>query len=248
MIRTDRRAVLVAAGLVALFAGLVVNFPARLALDWFAPSGLRAWGVEGTLWRGRAAELALDDRSLGALSWRARSAAMLVLRPTWDLDLRRPDGYARGRVGFSIFADRQRITDLEATLALGTLPPAIVPLGVGGQLQASLQRLDLERGWPTAIVGRAMVRDLSLPGVIITFGPLSFQFPEQGGAPAGEIVATEGPLLLDGRLELPARDQWRFRAEVAPGQDPPRELIEGLAFIGEDLGGGRRLLTFSSEP
>jgi hypothetical protein len=248
VIRADRRAVLVAAGLLALFVGLVANLPARLALDWFGPSGLRAWGVDGTLWRGRAAELALENSHIGALSWSARPAALLGLQPTWDLDLRRPDGYARGRVGFSLFSDRQRITQLEATLALGTLPPAVVPLGVAGQLQASLQRLDLDRGWPTSIVGRAMVRDLELPGVIVTLGPVSFQFPGQAGPPVGEIVATEGPLLVDGRLELPAREQWHFRAELAPGQNPPRDLVEGLAFVGEDLGGGRRLVTFSSEP
>jgi hypothetical protein len=248
MIWIDRRTVLVAAGLLALFAGLVASFPARLALDWFAPSELRAWGVDGTIWRGRAAELALDNRNLGTLTWSARPAAMLRLRPTWDMDLRRPDGYARGRVGFSLISDRQRITNFEATLGLGTLPPTVVPIGVTGQLQASIQRLDLDRGWPTTIVGRAMVRDLELPGVIITIGPVSFHFPEQAGPPAGEIVATEGPLLVDGQVELPARDQWHFRAELAAGQNAPREVIEGLTFVGEDLGGGRRMVTFSSEP
>jgi hypothetical protein len=242
------RTTLVSAGILALLLGLVVNLPARLALHWFAPAEVRAWGVDGTIWRGSAAEVALADGSLGAMSWRARGGGFVMGRPAWDLDLRRPDGRARARVGLSLFTDRQRITDLEATLALGTLPPSVVPAGVAGRLDASLQRLDLHRGWPTMIVGRAMVADLDLPGVILTLGPFRFDFPDQPGGPVASITATEGPLLVDGRLDFPARDSWHFSAVLEPGRDAPRELIDGLAFVGEDLGGGRRQLTLSSEP
>jgi hypothetical protein len=248
MTRMSRRTALVSAGLLALVLGLVVHFPARLALGWFAPPRVHAWGVDGTIWRGSVAEVALPDGSLGTLSWRARPGGLFIGRPTWDLDLRRPDGRANARVSFSLFSDRQRVTNLEATLALGTLPPSVVPTGVAGQLQASLERLELHRGWPTAIVGRALVADLDLPGVILTLGPFRFEFSEQAGQPVAAITATEGPLLVDGRVELPARGQWQFDAVLQPGPDAPRELIDGLAFVGEDLGGGRRQLTLSSEP
>jgi hypothetical protein len=248
MTSVTRRTALVSAGILALLLGLVVNFPARLAVRWFAPPDVHAWGIDGTIWRGSAAEVALADGSLGAMSWRARGTGFVIGRPAWDLELRRPDGRARGRLGLSLFSDRQRITDLEATLALGTLPPSVVPAGVAGRLDASLQRLDLHGGWPTAIIGRAMVADLDLPGVILTLGPFRFDFPDQPGGPVAAITATDGPLLVDGRLELPARDTWRFSAVLEPGRDAPRELIDGLAFVGEDLGGGRRQLTLSSEP
>jgi hypothetical protein len=248
MTRASRRTVLVSAGLLALALGLVVSFPARLALSWFAPPQVHAWGVDGTIWRGSAAEVALPDGSLGALAWRARPAGLLIGRPAWDIDLRRPDGRANARVSFSLFSDRQRVTNLEATLALGTLPPSVVPAGVAGQLEASLERLELHQGWPTAIVGRALVADLDLPGVILTLGPFRFEFSEQAGEPVAAITATDGPLLVDGRMELPARGLWRFSAVLEPGPDAPRELIDGLGFVGEDLGGGRRQLTLSSEP
>lgn len=243
-----RRWVLVTAGVLALLAGLVAGFPARLALAWFAPPEVRAWGVEGTVWEGRITELALQERVLGALAWEARPALLLALEPTWDLDLERADGYVRGRVGIGLLNDRQVASDLEASLALENLPPAIVPRGVSGQLRASLQRFELRGGWPASIAGRAAVAELKLPGVIMPLGPFSFHFPDQPGAPVGEITSTGGPLMVDGRIELPARGQWSFSAELAPGETPPKELVDGLAFVGEDIGGGRRRLVMSSEP
>jgi hypothetical protein len=243
-----RNSLLVAAGVAALLVGLVTLFPARLALAWFAPPGIVAWGIEGTVWRGRATELALGGRSLGRLSWSARPARLLALTPTWDIELNRPEGFFRARAGSSLFGDRQQIRDLEAAVLLQTLPPALVPNGTAGQARISLSRLDLEHGWPTAIVGQAAVNALDLPGVIVTLGPFEFTFPDTPGTPVGEIRSLGGPLAVDGRIELPAPGRWQFSAELGPGENPPRELIEGLAFVGEDLGGGRRRLELSSEP
>ena len=244
----ERRSLLATAGLLAVLAGLVATFPARLALSWFAPATISAWGVEGTVWRGRAAEISLSGESLGALSWDAHAARLLLLQPAWNFELRRHDGYARGRIDVSLLGNRQTLTDLDASLSLATMPRAIVPDGVAGDLRIALQRLEIAQGWATAIAGRASVANLDLPGVILTLGPFEFSFPEQSGPPAGDIRSLGGPLAVDGRVELPERNQWRFSADLGPGENPPKALIDGLAFVGEDLGDGRRRLVLSSEP
>lgn len=244
----SRRTVLVAAGALALLVGVVATFPARLAFSWFAPPEVDAWGVEGTVWRGRVASLVLREQNLGALSWQARPVRVALLQPAWDLEMRRADGYARGRLGFALFGRRLTISDLDASLALGTLPQAIVPTGVAGQARISLERLVLEQGWPVAIVGRAAVSELELPGVIMALGPFEFLFPDGSDPLLAEIRSTGGPLEVDGRVELPARGRWRFSADLAPGDNPPRELVDGLQFVGEDIGNGRRRLTLASEP
>jgi len=243
-----RPLVLVVAGVFAALVGLVATFPARLALAWFAPPAVQAWGVEGSVWEGRMAELVYQNSSLGALSWELRLGRLLALQPAWDLDLRRGRGFASATAGFSLLADRQRVDDLEAALELATLPRALVPEGVAGQARVSLETLEIEESWPTRIVGDAAVAQLELPGVILALGPFEFLFPEQDGAPAGVIRSLGGPLAVEGQIALPAAGQWRFIAELAPGEDPPPALVEGLAFVGEDLGGGRRRLEMSSEP
>jgi general secretion pathway protein N len=246
--RLQRTSLLVSAGLIAALVSLVANLPARLALSWFAPPPVKAWGVEGTVWNGRAAEIALDGHGLGGLSWKAHGRSLLVLRPAWDLVLRRSEGFAQATAAFSVFGNRQVVRDLDAVLELSTLPPAIVPIGVTGRARIALQRLEIEQGWPTTIVGQADVGEMELPGVILPLGPFEFHFAEHPGGPLGEVRSTGGPLRVDGRIELPERGRWHFSAELAPGEDPPRELIEGLQFVGEDIGGGRRRLEMSSHP
>lgn len=243
-----RPLVLALAGVVAVLVGLAATFPARLALAWFAPPAVQAWGVEGSIWQGHAAELVFQERSLGALSWEVRPGRLLALQPAWDLDLRRGRGFAQATAGFSLLEDRQQIDDLNAALELATLPPGLVPEGLAGQARISLETIEIEEGWPTRIVGRAAVAGLELPGVILALGPFEFQFPDQPGPPAGVIRSVGGPLVVDGQIALPAAGQWRFTAELAPGENPPPELVEGLAYVGEDLGGGRRRLEMSSEP
>ena len=239
---------LAVAGLLAALMGIVASFPARVALAWFAPPGIVAWGVDGTIWQGRAAGVLVRGHGLGSLSWEARPWNMLALRPTWDLQLRRQDGFATGRVGASLLSGRQQLRDFEAALELGSLPPGLLPTGTAGQARISVQRLELADGWPAAVTGRAAVNQLELPGVILALGPFEFLFPETDGPPVGQITSLGGPLEVAGRIELPAPGQWHFSAELAPGENPPRELVDGLRFVGEDLGNGRRRLEMSSAP
>nr|WP_240901344.1 type II secretion system protein N [Thioalkalivibrio sp. XN279] len=217
-------------------------------MAWFAPPGVVAWGVEGSVWEGRAAGIIVRGHGLGALSWDAQPAGLLTLQPAWRLDLRTADGFVSGRFATSLLGNRQRIDDLEGALELASLPPALVPDGVAGQARIGLQTLLLESGWPAAVTGRATVAGLELPGVILALGPFEFVFPEHDGTPVGAIRSLGGPLEVDGQIELPGSGQWRFSAELAPGENPPRELVDGLRFVGEDLGNGRRRLEMSSEP
>ena len=244
-----RIVLLAAAGILAALAGIVAQFPARVALAWFAPPGIVAWGVEGSIWEGGAAGIVVRGHPLGTLSWDARPAGLLSLQPAWKLYLRTPDdGFLAGRFAVSLLANRQRINDLEGALELDALPPALVPDGVAGQARIGLQTLVLEGGWPALVTGRASVATLDLPGVILALGPFEFVFPEHDGTPVGAIRSLGGPLEVDGQVELPAPGQWRFSAELAPGENPPRELVDGLRFVGEDLGDGRRRLEMRSEP
>ena len=248
MIAARRRFLLAVAGILAALVAAVVHFPARVAAAWFAPPAIQGWGIEGSIWSGRAAGIVIQGHELGSLSWDARPWAALVLQPAWDFQLRRPDGFATGRVQVSPLGGRLGLEDFQAALELGTLPRMVVPEGTSGQARVELQQLELREGWPVTVVGRATVAELDLPGVILALGPFEFLFEPHDGPPVGQVVSLGGPLAVDGSIELPAPGEWRFRAELAPGENPPRELIDGLRFVGEDLGNGRRLLEMRGEP
>jgi hypothetical protein len=245
MRRPAARVLLAAAGLVAFAVGLVANFPATLALAWFAPDEVRAWGVEGSVWAGRAASIAAGPVSLGQTRWGARLPAFLVLRPTWGVEADRGDGFLNGTVSIALFSDRQRFRDLEAALDLDSLPPSLSPDGTSGQLSLQFTELVLADGWPAIATGRAGLARLHLPGVQFELGPFEIVFPENDGFPVAAVRSLGGPLSVDGQLALPGPERWSLDLVLAPGEDAPRDLVQGLQFVGEEIPGGRRRLVLS---
>lgn len=239
------RIVLALAGLLAFVVGLVANFPATLALAWFAPDELRAWGVAGSIWDGRAASIAAGPVSLGQTRWQARMSAFLVLRPTWHIEADRGDGFLNGTVSVSLLADRQRFRDLEAALDLDSLPPALSPDGTSGQLSLQFAELVLADGWPARATGRAGLAQLHLPGVQFELGPFEIVFPENDDFPVAAVRSLGGPLSVEGQLALPGPERWSLDLVLAPGEGAPRELAQGLQFVGEEIPGGRRRLVLT---
>ena len=241
----SRRLLLVLAGLFAFVAGLVATFPARVALDAFAPGAVRAWGVEGTLWRGKAAAVAVGRAGIGGVEWRLSPWSLLLLRPAADLHVRRPDGFASARVSVSLFGNALRVADLEAAAKLDSLPGTVVPNGTSGDVSARFAELVVRDGWPARAEGRAAVADLKLPGVKFPLGPLEFVFAGDAPVPVAEVRSLGGPLAVEGTLTLPGPGQWSLDALLGPGENPPRELVEGLAYVGEAADGGRRRVQYS---
>jgi hypothetical protein len=236
---------LAVAGVLAFVAGLVAKFPAAMAIAWFAPAAVQAWGVEGTVWRGRATSLSVGEFPVGRARWDASVLSFLALRPTWALDVERSDGFVRGRVAMPVVGNSQQISGLEGMLELASLPRTLVPEGSGGQLSVDFRRLDLRNGWPAAIAGRAAVAELLLPGLQFALGPIEFVFDEVDGPPAAAVRSLGGPLAVDGTLTLPEQGQWTLDALLGPGENPPPDLVEGLQFVGEPADGGQRRYTQS---
>ncbi|MEJ2515827.1 MAG: type II secretion system protein N [Gammaproteobacteria bacterium] len=241
------RILLPLAGLVAFVAALVATFPARVAVAWFAPPQVQAWGVEGSLWNGRAEAVAVSGAGIGGLEWSLHPMSLLTLNPAADIRITRRDGFASARVASSLSGETVQVSGLEAAVALGTLPRRLVPDGVAGQLSAQFPDLRLEKGWPTRAAGRIAVADLQLPGVILTLGPLEFVFAGDTDTPAADVRSAGGPLAVEGTLVLPEPGRWSLDVLLAPGENPPRELVEGLAYVGEAAPGGGRRLQLSGE-
>ena len=185
--------------------------------------------------------------AIGGLDWSLSPLSLLTLRPAVDFRLSRLDGFATGRLSAPLFGDTVRIADLEAATALAALPAALAPNGLAGQFSARFADITLEDGWPTRVAGSAGIADLALPGVLIVLGPLEFVFEGDASPPAAAVRSLGGPLAVDGTLTLPAPGRWSLEALLGPGENPPRELVEGLAYVGEEAPGGRRRVQYSGE-
>lgn len=76
-------------GCVLLFiVALLVTIPARFALQFAPlPAGIQVGGVDGTLWRGEADAVLVDDTMLRNVSWRVQPWSLLTGRVVAEVEL-----------------------------------------------------------------------------------------------------------------------------------------------------------------
>lgn len=239
------RALLVLVLLALLLLGVLVwTAPADVAYAWLRErlGPIELAGVTGSVWEGRAAEVAALGRGLGALEWRLGKRAMLS---------RRLDGHftlggagIEGSADVAGGSDELRIANLKLTLPAELLGPAmdIPALVFEGRVELDVPEARLAGGYLRSARGSAVWRDIGvrgaavarLPGIRADFAP----------AADGSIEATlddlGGALDVDGIVKI--RD-GAFTSETRLAlREPDPHLAEMLKFIGERTPDGASLL------
>lgn len=198
---------------------LLVHLPLRWALP-LLPRALQCQGPEGSLWSGRCATLAWTAPGgvmpIGDVSWSMRPARLLRTRLAFDVRIRRGPSLASALVQLGI--GRVELLDVDAR---GPLDPSIVkgfPPDWTGELEITGARVRLEQGKLTALDGTVVARNLvsQSPGPT-AWGSYQLRFPKRdGGALApGDLKDLEGPLQLQGILQLGPDFSWKLDGRVA---------------------------------
>jgi hypothetical protein len=240
-----------ALGVGAYLAFLIVSFPAATAFRWLVPAEVKASGIEGTLWSGRAAAASVGEFPLQELRWRASPWPLFAGRLAADVEARLPDGLVRAHVSAS--ASRVRLSDARLAVSLPTLQ-SLFPLGgTRGQATANLSTVELTDGWPTAVLGELRLAKLEVPPMIrggaaqlIPLGDYLVRFEPPGGEQrvAASFNDTGGPLEVSGTLGLTPNRAYTIDAFVTPRADASPELVQGLAIMTQepDASGRRRFM------
>ena len=243
---------LLALGLGAYLAFVLVSFPASVAHRWFAPDALQLAAVDGTIWRGSAAYGGVGGLAFSNLRWQLHPAALLTGTVSVTAEARLADGFVSASVDAT--ANRVEMSGVRAATSLATLRDAIGFGDVSGQISVELQSLELVDGWPVAAVGEARVRDLAAPPLMpvsgmstIALGHYLARFT--AGDEPGIVAALAdegGPLELTGRLSVMPDRSYLFDALIRPRADAPDALVQGLDFVaGEPNANGQRKLVQS---
>lgn len=235
--------------LAALGAGVfvicaVVTFPARIVTSWLASSGIYAGGVSGTIWNGRAQVLQVQGANIGGVEWKLHALPLLTAHASVDVKVTRIDGFAQaqlsvGPTGSMIFKS------LTASLPLSALPANAIPGGWAGTLNGRFQQLTLEKGWPKQVNGTLEVMDLNGPArkpakagsYRILFDPAASTAEVLKGAISD---AGDGPLQVNGTIQLKPDRSYAVEAMIAARPDAPRNLVQALEFLGPPDAQGRR--------
>jgi len=233
---------LIAAGVVAFAATIIVLLPAR-CITPLLPPVVSVGSLDGTLWRGSTDSLAVNGRYLGALRWRLRPLHLLRGRLALDIDFNRADGRARGRVELG-FGNRFETRDLTASLPLAAFAGSIAPAGWAGTVDAALPLLSLRPGRVPLIEGTVDVRSLVAPppnGAPIGSYRLTFVASStQDEQLVGQLQDLEGPMQVTGTLSLAADRSYVVDGLVAPRAGASDAVIQTLQFLGAPDAQGRR--------
>ena len=227
----------------AYLAFLLTAFPAGTAYRWFAPADVELSGLSGTLWSGGAAAGSIGRFPVRDFRWRLRPWSLLLGRIGAQLDARLPDGVLTAQVTATpscvVFAD------LRFSTSIPSLQEVLPIRGVEGLISVALTRLELERGWPTKVIGDVRLTQIQVPPLLyggapqlLPLGDYTLRFAEGSGQRVAASIRDDGgggPFEVAGTLALDAGRAYAFDALIKPRAGASDALVQGLVAMSADL-------------
>jgi hypothetical protein len=240
---------LLALGIGVYLAFALVTFPASIAHRWFSPEGVALAAVDGTIWRGQAAQGGVDGLAFSNLRWRLRPLPLVLGRLDLTAQADLATGFARADV--LVTGNRVDLTELSASTDLQTFRELLTLGDVRGQISLRLDHLELVDGWPVSASGQARIADLAVPPLLpisgvtrIPLGNYSLQFAPQNEPGIFAFINDEGgPLEVSGSLRLSTDRSYLIDTMIKERADAIPVLVQGIEALAEppDAEGRRQL-------
>lgn len=238
---------LAALGVAAFLLFVAATLPAGLFERRMQTAGLQATAFSGSIWNGAAQGLTWKGAAVGDLQWHVQPLKLFTGRIGGHAVLTRPDGTLETDVDAS-FLGSIRLRDTRLAMPVESLAslPVGLPKGWRGRLNANLEEVVLEKGWPVMARGTIDMDTLVAPPPrSVSIGSFHVVLPHPEQKPlAGELTAQvkdkEGPLGVDGRLSLKADRSFVLDGFVAPRPGLPQQLERSMQLLGPADAAGRR--------
>lgn len=226
-----------------LVAGTVLVFaPASLLLSRIQAQvpGLQLSLVSGTIWHGGIADIDYRGRSLGALSWRVRTADLWHLRLAADFQGNGDWGVGQGLV----WRDFERIGVENAQAQIAAAPLAGVfatpELDLLGGITVRIASAEIRGGALVALDGAAEWLDAGVAGVAhANLGTIRATLQlDAPNAVSATIADAGGPLAVEGGAWF---SPLGYSADLQLGARQP-SVRPALQWLGVSQAGGKRRL------
>lgn len=234
-------------GLVAYVVFVLAQMPAAQVYDWFLREAtpLELYGVEGTVWSGKATGGRYRELELPAVSWRWQPTGLMRGALAYGLWLEAPDTQAYGQV-YQSWNGTVAVTDL--VLPLPMVQPFLAPLVprlegiITGELTIRFREpIPWMAGairWEQAVIHTGHPAPL---------GTLDAVLRTEEGEVIGEFASQEGPLGLQGTLRVSAQGKYRIAGAFQPTQALDSDLRQLLDAFGQSGSSGRVAFDFSGQ-
>ena len=239
-------------GATAIF--LLATLPARTVFGWFANDQVRAFGIEGNIWRGSATSLVVGQTQFSPVTWQFTPTTLFALKLGFKVEAQQDDGFVWSRVEVSP-RGKVALKDLQAALPVESLSKTLQLSGLAGELDAHMTEILLDTGWPSRVNGRVKVKGLRVdiyydnifgrrrgPPQNELLGGYVLTFADQRGDPLmGHIEDLDGPLEVDGTLTLKGDRSYLVEGLIAPRPSASSQLGKVLRLFGPAEDGGHRV-------
>ncbi len=215
----------------AIFA--VATVPARFALQYLpANLPLKLYGVDGSLWHGRAQQALWQNQPVGAVEWRLHPLPLLLGKVNTDVKI---DGEAVDATGH-ISASRDQVvivTDATIDAELARLPlPRNLMATPGGKGHAVIRHARIENRWPTELDADVTWQPAQLLAPFeLSLGRADLKLSSNGNVVSGDLRGS-GALESKGKLTLSRNGAFTANVTITPTDETPRELRDMLPMLG----------------
>lgn len=229
-------------GLLAYLIFLAATLPAAhaypLLKERLAP--LQLYGVQGTLWSGRASDADLKAYRLGRLNWQLNPWALLLGRLEIAWTARKENGTAQGRIARTL-TGKVRISDLTADIPVSELG-GLANLGQvrpDGVLRVKLSEVTMDGHLLVAAHGTlAWENARVLTSQAVALGNFILNIDTGAAGITGTLLDKGGPLKAQGVLTVKHEGSYQFSGAFTPqpgtAQVPVTQALGWLGAPGPD--------------
>lgn len=229
MIRTKRG--LIVSGGVTFLLGLIIMFPARVAVDLSTPPGVAISGVQGTIWHGSASEAAVAGIYLRDVQWRLNKLRLFAGKLSYSVKATPVSGFFESDISIRTNG-RLSLTSLTAALPLDLFAAASGIRGLQGSASIQFERIEIVDGFAVAADGTIQVANLIVPIVgSDSLGGYKADFFTQNNGISASIEDTDGVVDLAGSIQIRTDRSFEFIGQVVMTSATPESVRRQLRFL-----------------
>ena len=206
--------------LLCLVIALAINLPVQQVLSRLQlPASVRVAGVDGTVMRGKADEVVVEQFPLFEVEYRFLPSCIPLLKVCYRVDYRQ----GRVQVAYDVLNGDTEVSGAQLEYPVTEITRHVPNLLVqpSGRLELKVDEMELVGGKPAMLNGRLIWRELGLDdgGTRLDIGDYEVEFDGDAEQYRFKLADIDGDLDVDGEGEVSADGQYRVDIRIVAGDN-----------------------------
>lgn len=211
--------------------GLIAMLPARVGYHTFLEPHIPVSGIEGTIWRGTAAETSINGVYLRDIEWKLHPLAILTGKLAYAVSASSVSGFLVSDVSVGA-GGSLAVKELTAALPLSPFAGPLGVSGLDGTAQLKFERAEFQDGFVTAADGTLNVMNLVVPQLgRESLGGFAAEFYTQNSGISASVEDADAVVDLAGSLQIKTDRSFEFDAQVLPITSTPQNIRQQLRLL-----------------